>query len=339
MSKYWNPQVRKHWLVVARSECVSHKPLAVTIMDKPMVLVRLPGQQILALEDRCPHRQAPLSQGRMTSEGLQCPYHGWTFGEQGRCTSVPGLPADQCLPAVAARYYAVQELDGLVWVRLAASGDLAPPALIADLPAGSRKFMWQAKWQADIVNAMENFLDPLHTHLVHPGLVRRDNRRSRMQASLTKTAEGFTVDYQGQPEQSGLLYRLFESPRLSERVYFAQPGTAQIEYRYQNGSIVRITLHFTPEGASTTHVFATLHVENRWAPAWLLRATVWPFLKRVAQQDARMLALQEQNLQKFPGSHPVSTSLDLVRPYLEQVWREDKTDVELPLIKTIALDL
>jgi phenylpropionate dioxygenase-like ring-hydroxylating dioxygenase large terminal subunit len=336
----WNSAAASHWLVAARSDKVGQRPLAITIMDRPLVLARDGAGQLLVLEDRCPHRQVPLSQGRMTAEGLACPYHGWTFGAGGKCTGVPGLVPGTPLPRVAARPVQAVELDGMVWVRQAQEGSTAPPPLIAALAPGSRRFLWQTRWEAHVVDAMENFLDPMHTHMLHPGLVRAGrSQRQTMNAELVELADGFVVDYTGQPKQSGLLYRLFESPRISERAYFSHPGTAQIEYRYQNGSAVRITLHFTPESADRTHVFTTLHVENRWAPAWAVRLFVWPFLRRVARQDEAMLALQTANLKHFPGSGHYPDPYSLVRPYLEKFWNPLPATEPLAQRKTIAIYL
>ncbi|MBC3908530.1 aromatic ring-hydroxylating dioxygenase subunit alpha [Undibacterium umbellatum] len=339
MSGQWNPAVYAYWFVAACSADLRQKPIAVTVLDKPLTLVRLQSGELLALEDRCPHRQVPLSQGQVTAEGLQCPYHGWTFGSGGRCIKVPGLPLQACLPQVGARAFDVKEFDGLIWVRLARHGHVESdlPKLVTDLPTGSRRFLWQTSWSSFIVNALENFLDPLHTHFVHPGLVRKDTQRHSVEAVLTETADGFVVDYRGQVQQSGILYRLFESPRISERAYYTHAGSTQIEYCYQDGSIVRISLHFTPQSADVTHVFATMHIENRWAPAWLLRLLVWPFLKRVASQDAHMLALQTQNLHRFPDACYASTELDQVRRYIEKFWLD--TEIKLPSGNSITLYL
>ncbi|MEA5572439.1 Rieske 2Fe-2S domain-containing protein [Calothrix sp. UHCC 0171] len=42
------------------------------------------------LEDKCPHRLAPLSEGRINEDGLlECPYHGWTFTNSGECQTIP----------------------------------------------------------------------------------------------------------------------------------------------------------------------------------------------------------------------------------------------------------
>ena len=47
--------------------------------------------QIFALVDKCPHKLAALSEGRITACGsLQCAYHGWSFdGASGQCMEVP----------------------------------------------------------------------------------------------------------------------------------------------------------------------------------------------------------------------------------------------------------
>lgn len=333
----WPPSIFGHWFVAARTDLVKNKPLAVTVLDRPLVLGRLESGEIFALEDRCPHRQVPLSQGRIVPQGIQCPYHGWMFEAGGRCIAIPGLPPDECLPKVGARAIAVKELYGLLWVRLSSEGDEGPPKMLADLPIGSRRFLWQTSWGAYVVDAIENFLDPLHTHMIHPGLVRKDDARRPVRVNLSTTAEGFMLDYQGQPEQTGLLYRLFESPRTSERAHFAGAGSAQIEYKYLNGSVIRITLHFTPETTDRTHVFTTMHVENRWAPAWALRIFVWPFLKRVAQQDKRILELQTANMKRFPATRGVSTTLDIVRKNLEQIWEPEDTSEREEILNEVIV--
>jgi phenylpropionate dioxygenase-like ring-hydroxylating dioxygenase large terminal subunit len=46
------------------------------------------------LDDRCPHRLAPLSEGRIDHRGrLQCSYHGWCFDGAGTCKYIPQAPA------------------------------------------------------------------------------------------------------------------------------------------------------------------------------------------------------------------------------------------------------
>ncbi|HEX7802215.1 MAG TPA: aromatic ring-hydroxylating dioxygenase subunit alpha [Pseudoxanthomonas sp.] len=318
--KPWHPTLYTYWYAAARSDQLRRRPVAVTVLDQPIVLARLRDGQLLALEDRCPHRQAPLSAGCRTSTGIACPYHGWTFGSDGALQTIPGMPPGLPLPGVRARSFPVKEHDGLIWLRPADTGAAEPGELVMTSQPARRRFLWQTRWQAHVVDAMENFLDPMHTHAIHPGLVRRDGERKRTTVRFNGTAEGFCVDYSSQDRQSGLLFRLFESPRTRERAHFSAPGSAQIEYGYANGSTVRITLHFTPRTAGDTEVFATLHVEGRWAPAWAVRLLVWPFLRRVGEQDRRILQLQSENMKRFPEQRGASTRLDVVRTSLEQFW-------------------
>lgn len=318
----WHPSHASRWFPAVCSDRLRGAPVAVTLLDRPYALARDRDGRAFALEDRCPHRHAPLSRGLCREGGVSCPYHGWRFDAQGRLCEIPGLPAGAALPAVRVRAAAVREHDGLVWLRADGRDEGELPAMVRRNRPGTRRFLWQTQWRAHVVDAIENFLDPLHTHWIHPGLVRRGGARRPATARFAPSAQGFAVDYLGQVQQSGLLYRLFESPRESERALFDAPGSAQIEYRYANGGVVRISLHFAPHDAATTSVFASLHVEDRWAPAWLVRALVWPLLKRVNDQDARMLALQSDNLRRFGAVRGASTQLDLVRPWVEAFWND-----------------
>jgi phenylpropionate dioxygenase-like ring-hydroxylating dioxygenase large terminal subunit len=322
----WNPALYRSWFAVAQSRALKAKPLSVTLLERPLVIARLQSGELLALDDCCPHRHVPLSAGRVIAEGLQCRYHGWTFGADGSCTALPGLIQESCRPAVRVGSVQVIEHDGLIWVRADTSdGDKSPPdlpAFLCRLPAQSRRFTWSTTWNARAIDALENFLDPLHTHFVHSGLVRRNGARQTISATLTRSAGVLQVDYRGQQRQSGWLYRLFESPRELERAHFANAaaGSAQLEYRYQDGSALYFTIHFSPISEARTQVLGTLHVENRWAPGWAVRMLAWPFLRRVARQDQEIVEAQAVNKARFRRADGISTELDLVRPSLEEVW-------------------
>lgn len=318
----WHPLLSTHWYAVARSDEVRAKPLAVTVLDSHVALARTATGTLIALEDRCPHRHAPLSAGCVVGARLACPYHGWSFDAEGQLCEVPGLPEDTTPPKVRVRRFLTCELDGFIWLRPGDTGAEQPHAMIRDTRPETRRFLWRTRWQANVIDAMENFLDPLHTHFIHAGLVRRDAARVAATACFTPTEGGFTVDYRGVPAQSGLLYRLFESERTAERAHFATPGSARLEYVYANGSRVLIDLHFTPRTLTETDVFIAMHVEGRWAPAWAVRLFAWPFLKRVNDQDMAMLQLQADNKRRFGDRKGASTALDVVRETLEHFWTQ-----------------
>ncbi|RRN79553.1 aromatic ring-hydroxylating dioxygenase subunit alpha [Pseudoxanthomonas sp. SGD-10] len=319
----WHPDLYRHWYAVARTGEVGERPLAVTLLDTHIALARA-GDGWIALEDRCPHRHVPLSAGCVADGQLRCPYHGWSFDREGRLRHLPGLPAHAPLPGVKVRSFPVVECDGFLWLRPGTEGEPAPRELVRGTDPATRRFQWRTTWKAHVLDAMENFLDPMHTHFVHPGLVRVESRRVAARARFQATSEGFTVDYRGTPKQSGLLYRLFESERTMERAWFAAPGSARLEYRYANGSRILFDLHFSPRDAGSTEVFVGLHVEGRRAPAWAIRLLAWPLLKKVNDQDVRMLELQAGNLARFGRRRGASTPIDVVRPALERFWSEGR---------------
>ncbi len=50
---------------------------------------------MFALEDRCAHRQVPLSQGLVEGDTIRCGYHGWAYDCRRRCVDVPYLGKDK----------------------------------------------------------------------------------------------------------------------------------------------------------------------------------------------------------------------------------------------------
>src|ERR1700758_2009501 len=87
------------YFAVLSSELKPGKLSRQEILGEPVMLGRSPQGQVFALRDICPHRAAPLSAGRFTSEpgggqSVECPYHGWRFGADGACTAIPSLVDD-----------------------------------------------------------------------------------------------------------------------------------------------------------------------------------------------------------------------------------------------------
>jgi renierapurpurin 18,18'-hydroxylase len=104
-----------HWYPVAWSrELKAGGKLAVRFAGDPVVLVRPRDGTIFALEDRCAHRQIPLSQGLLEGASLRCGYHGWRYDASGRCTDVPYLGKGKLPNGV--RAYPCREQDGLIFI-------------------------------------------------------------------------------------------------------------------------------------------------------------------------------------------------------------------------------
>lgn len=104
------------WYPVARARDLKPgKTLAARFAGQPIVLARTKAGEVFALEDRCAHRQVPLSAGVVCDKTIRCGYHGWEYDASGRCVSVPYIDTCNMRPN-SVRHYPVREAYGLVFV-------------------------------------------------------------------------------------------------------------------------------------------------------------------------------------------------------------------------------
>ena len=120
--------VRDAWHMVALSRDLRpgavHK---VMLCGTPVALFRN-EQELGALIDRCPHRNYPLSEGRVHRGALECPYHGWRFNPDGACVAVPGCANETAEDArLRADALRVAERHGAIFVTLSDMAPAEPP--------------------------------------------------------------------------------------------------------------------------------------------------------------------------------------------------------------------
>jgi len=124
--------LRNSWYVAAwNHELIDGRKLARTILERPVVIYRGTSGRVVALDDRCCHRAAPLSMGRIEGDDIRCMYHGMKFEPGGKCIQIPGQ--DVIPPKLGVRGYPVVERYNLIWIWM---GDIekADPNLIVDYP-------------------------------------------------------------------------------------------------------------------------------------------------------------------------------------------------------------
>ncbi|KEO84270.1 aromatic ring-hydroxylating oxygenase subunit alpha [Tumebacillus flagellatus] len=163
--------MKNAWYIAATSaELTEDDLLSCTIGEEEIVLYRDSSGTARALQDQCPHRGARLSDGTQTDNSIACPFHGWQFDPDGRCTYIPSNGAEAPIPpAAAVRVYPVQEVAGHIWVYLGSS--FPPPEL--KLPAELTAPAWHAvpfsaRWEAHLTRVVESVLDVSHLPFVHP---------------------------------------------------------------------------------------------------------------------------------------------------------------------------
>ncbi len=124
--------LRDYWYPVLAAWKLRGKPKKVMALGEELVLFR-DGQNVYALDNRCPHRGARLSLGKCQFKAtVSCPYHGWTFNGAGECVAAIMEGPESKIPGRAkVKSYAATQRNGLIWIYL---GDGTPPAFEDDVP-------------------------------------------------------------------------------------------------------------------------------------------------------------------------------------------------------------
>src|SRR6187402_3721697 len=90
----------EYWYVACASSQLGDKPRAVQVLDQELVVFRDGESRAHALINRCCHRGAKLSLGRITDGNLACGYHGWQYDGNGCCVRVPSVPKALAAPGL-----------------------------------------------------------------------------------------------------------------------------------------------------------------------------------------------------------------------------------------------
>lgn len=185
--------VRNAWYVAAWDHEVTRSLKRRIILDDPVLFFRKDDGTAVALEDRCCHRQAPLSMGKLVGNVVHCPYHGLQFDPTGKCVKVP---SQEKIPSNArVRAYPVVERYHWLWIWM---GDpaKADPALIEDF-----HFLDDPAWrfggnylhvESNYLLLVENLLDTTHLPFLHPDTLGTD-AFARSEFDVSREGDRITV--------------------------------------------------------------------------------------------------------------------------------------------------
>jgi vanillate O-demethylase monooxygenase subunit len=161
--------VRNCWYVAAWDyELKPGELIGRTLLGEPIVFYRAREGGLVAMADRCCHRFAPLSLGRLEGDELRCLYHGLKFDRTGRCTEIPG---QDMIPATArVKTYPVVERHSWIWVWMGDEAK-ADPSLIP-AAVGFEDARWtlrsgQMDYAANYQLINDNLTDFTHLSYVH----------------------------------------------------------------------------------------------------------------------------------------------------------------------------
>lgn len=190
----------QHWYpILPLADLHSERPISARILDQPIVIWKPSNSShYCAFLDQCPHRLAPLSEGRINEKTghLECCYHGWQFDEEGTCTAIPQAEDSNILTRQPQQLRAIAlptcEANDLFWVWPDPnSAELAAQTSLPLSPQidASQGFVWSSyvrdlpyDWQT----LVENIADPSHVPFAHHGVQGRRESATPVPLEITE---------------------------------------------------------------------------------------------------------------------------------------------------------
>ena len=156
------------YAVLGADEVPRGKTLGARRLGLDLVFWRDAAGRVAGALDRCPHRGAALSPGRVLDGCVECPFHGFRFDGNGACTAIPAHPDRKIPKAMHLDALALREEQGLIWVWTGPSAAPSDPVPFFDFQGWS----WRGSQSAVDVKvhytrAVENQLDFIHLPFVH----------------------------------------------------------------------------------------------------------------------------------------------------------------------------
>jgi phenylpropionate dioxygenase-like ring-hydroxylating dioxygenase large terminal subunit len=310
------------WVIACRSRELRHRPLRAIVDGAPVVLFRDERAHACALEDRCAHRNAPLSAGRVCAGRLQCRYHGWAYDGSGSVAEVPALePAALGRLRLSVRSFPVREQQGFVWLATAPEPFPAEPHVFAGLDDPQvTSFVMRTRFRGTVEACLENFLDCPHATFVHRGWFRSPTAR-KVRAVVRTRADGAQAEFFEEPREGSVVWTLLAPRRGAMRHIdrYVAPATSEVRYEFPDGRHYTITSCCNAVSATETLVHTVVSFRyGRIGP--LVRLVFEPLSRLIIAQDVRMLAEQQANVERYGGERFANTPADLLRPHIAG-WR------------------
>jgi phenylpropionate dioxygenase-like ring-hydroxylating dioxygenase large terminal subunit len=301
--------LRNAWYMAGWSETLTDRPLRLKIMGEGIALTRLSDGIAVAIGDRCPHRYASLSDGKLVDDALECPYHGLRFDRTGACVFNPH--GDRSIPPGAkVKSYPLVERHLGMWIWM---GDpaLADETAIPDFSifldpqfVSSRDYL---RIGANYELVTDNLLDLSHVEFLHPflanpGFAERSRRDVKQEDSTI-----WAYLWNDNEPVTPLLQMLWDGEEdrgdLRSHMRWTAPSSLLLDvgitYRGaapEAGPTMPSAHLLTPETEHSTHYFWAMGRNRRQEDAELTAAIHEGVANAFATEDEPMIARVAENL-------------------------------------------
>jgi phenylpropionate dioxygenase-like ring-hydroxylating dioxygenase large terminal subunit len=290
--------IRNQWYVVLESDEVGTHPVGVTRLGEKMVFWRDPAGKVCAAVDRCPHRGAALSIGKIQAGYLQCPFHGFEFDTSGTCVLIPANGRNGVVPnAMRLNIYPTYEANGLIWLWWGnpTPKELPAPEFFDNLDKTFHYGSAHDPWDAHYSRVIENQLDVVHLPFIHGKTIGRGNRT---------LVDGPVVEWKGDKMLYTYVFNRVDNgipPRKPRELSPKSASSVHLEFIFPNlwqnyiSENVRIVAAFVPVDEEHTLLYLRFYQNFIRLPVLgkLVSRLAMPSNVYIAHEDRRVVTTQQ----------------------------------------------
>jgi len=325
--------------MAAWSSQIGAEIFARRLLDQPVVLFRNEDREVLAFEDKCPHRFAPLRFGKRTQDGIECAYHGLRFDRRGVCVGNPGGTTP---PSTRVRTYPVVQRHQMIWIwmgdpRRADSAAIPDFSVIPEVPTGACNLGNYLHVRANYLLEIDNLMDLSHVNFLHNGTLGNDSMRGHR---VRATARPGLVRADLFMPNSIAQFGPFVGQRCDQwnNMIWMAPTSMLLEVGAVapggpvSQRIEDLAVHIvTPETSRTTHYFYGSCGEYSESEAWIAEQIREAQTRAFVQEDNPMIEAIDEQMQgaDFWSLHPTLLGNDVgsvrVRRQLEALIAQEQS--------------
>ncbi len=252
------PVFRRFWYPVIPIKALSDGPKSFELLGQQIVLWLDAQGHPAAVQDRCCHRSAKLSIGKVIDGNISCPYHGWEFSSNGVCVHVPQLKDCSIPQSYKVKAYRCNERYGYVWVCLGEPLTDIPEMSEAANPEYRLLHEFYERWNCAGLRVVENEFDLAHPTFVHTTTFGSEEHPTPDLMELTETEWGLHVHgvlgvVNPLLQQQNLKMDEDKTVRTLDMTWF-MPFTVKLRIAYPNGLVHIIVNTMTPINDSTSQM-------------------------------------------------------------------------------------
>ena len=287
--------IKKQWYAVLEAkELKKNKLIGVTRLSEKLVFWRDENNEIACIFDKCCHRGASLSAGKIINNHVECPFHGFQYDSSGK---VKVIPANGKSTKVPERYrvnaYLVKEAYGFIWLWYGDDrNDIPKIPFFEELKEGFSYGGFSETWGVHYTRAIENQLDVVHLPFVHQSTIGKGNK-TLVNGPVVKWKDNLMTFYVKNEIDKGQIPKKADEINDYENLFSLQ---LQMPNIWQNriSDKIRIVAAFAPVDEENTHIYLRFYQKFMQTPGLkqIVNLSSTIMNKKILHQDRRVVLAQ-----------------------------------------------